>query len=563
MTYARLILTPPAGPRQEFTLAKAAVSIGRSSANDIALADTNASRFHTRLEAGEQGCAIVDLGSVNGTRVNGVRVERAALAPGDLITIGKSTLRFEAAGAEADLEMTRLETQQDVETSLLETPLEMQLEETGSPRLAVCLREKTWEVPLTAEALTIGRHPDCEVFIESPKVSRRHARVERSGEGFLLRDLGSDNGTWLGTRRLTEHYLQPGETVRIGPARLVFKGPVSTEGLTLVEEPSPGWQRRPVVIVPGLGGSCLWRGNERVWPNVRLLFSSLDLFRLGEGGGPPLEPRGLVDEVVIVPNLIKLEQYGRLTEYLEENLGYERGKDLMEFAYDFRQDVRLAARQLGAAIDAWNVKPPVTLIAHSLGCLVSRYYVERLGGHNKVGRLLLMGGPHSGVPKAFSILMVGPRLLPFGLLDDQLRRTMATFPSTYQILPTYTCVSDQADRPVDVLADETWLPAEYRWMLRNAREFRTELGVHSSVPTVCIFGYGIKTVAQIAIERDPQGLPRKADVKIEPNGDAAIPDCSTVMEGVEIHPVHQYHGTLYVDGDVKMRLKLELTRRDA
>ena len=46
----------------------------------------------------------------------------------------------------------------------------------------------------------------------------------------------------------------------------------------------------------------------------------------------------------------------------------------------------------------------------------------------------------------------------------------------------------------------------------------------------------------------------------EPGGDNTIPERSAVLEGSDIHPVQQYHGTLYVDNDVKMRLKLELTR---
>ncbi len=47
---------------------------------------------------------------------------------------------------------------------------------------------------------------------------------------------------------------------------------------------------------------------------------------------------------------------------------------------------------------------------------------------------------------------------------------------------------------------------------------------------------------------------------MEPGGDGTIPEHSAVLEGSEIHPVRQQHGALFVDSDVKMRLKLELTR---
>jgi hypothetical protein len=48
--------------------------------------------------------------------------------------------------------------------------------------------------------------------------------------------------------------------------------------------------------------------------------------------------------------------------------------------------------------------------------------------------------------------------------------------------------------------------------------------------------------------------------KNELAGDSTIPEHSAVLPGSEIHPVQQYHGSLFVDNDVKMRLKLELTR---
>ena len=60
-------------------------------------------------------------------------------------------------------------------------------------------------------------------------------------------------------------------------------------------------------------GSELWRGSERVWPNIGLLLKNPEILRYGEGSA--LTPRGIVDEVVIVPNLIKQDQYNRLGDY--------------------------------------------------------------------------------------------------------------------------------------------------------------------------------------------------------------------------------------------------------
>ncbi len=168
--------------------------------------------------------------------------------------------------------------------------------------------------------------------------------------------------------------------------------------LTFVEgfSSQPGSKRQPVVVVPGIMGSELWLGQEKIWPNVRMLFTNPDLLKLTDDSR--LTAGGLASDVVVVPNLLKLEQYSRLTDYLQESLGYERGKDLMEFGYDWRRDLRASAKRMAEAIDNWDVEPPITIIAHSMGSLVSRYYIERLGGTHKIGRLIVIGGPHAGAP---------------------------------------------------------------------------------------------------------------------------------------------------------------------
>ncbi|HBY94736.1 MAG TPA: hypothetical protein DEP84_12385 [Chloroflexi bacterium] len=558
--FGKLVLTRPAEQEQEFALAKASVALGRAAINDIVLNDSKVSRAHARIECGATGCVLVDLDSANGTRVNGVVLERAVLTPGDIVTLGDSTLRFETAAPRVAPDVTLLHSEADLEATLAQESLEVALSDTRSPRLAVHVPGKTWEVPLTDEVLTLGRQEGNDITLDHPKVSRRHARIERRGDLFIFRDLGSTNGTWLGGQRVEERVLQDGDTIRIGSAQLVFKRGFDFEDLTLVEAPLAfrAGVRRPVVIVPGFMGSELWAGSERVWPHVRHFFTHPEIFRLPDD--QPLEVRQLVGEVVIVPNLLKLEQYNRLGNYLEEGLGYERGKDLLEFAYDWRQDVRLSARRLAEVIDSWPVTPPITLIAHSMGCLVSRYYVERLGGKKKVGRLILLGGPHGGVPKMITTLLLGPDLLPFGLLGDRLREVLASFPCTYQILPTYTCTVDQEGRQINVLTEDLWLAEAQRPFLHAAREFRRELGTRSSVPCVSIFGYGVKTVTGVSVQRDTHGRWHKVDLAVESGGDNIIPETSAVMPGSEIHPVQQYHGTLYVDNDVKMRLKLELTR---
>jgi hypothetical protein len=149
-------------------------------------------------------------------------------------------------------------------------------------------------------------------------------------------------------------------------------------------------------------------------------------------------------------------------------------------------------------------------------------------------------------------------LLPFGLMGKKLTEIIETFPSCYQILPLYPCGVDQNGRPINFFEDESWVKPAYRPLFHRAREFRRELGTTSSVSTLSIFGYGLKTAMQLQIHRDLNGAFRKALIGVEPSGDSSVPESSAVLPRTEIHPVRQYHGTLFNDKDVKMRLKLEL-----
>jgi pSer/pThr/pTyr-binding forkhead associated (FHA) protein len=554
----RLVLMRASGQEEAFTLTKTNVSLGRAAVNDIVLQDSKVSRVHAQIACEAEGCTLIDNGSANGVRVNGVRVERALLKPGDVIGIGGNTLRYEHAAPQPEPELIRLDSESELEATLAHATLDINLTDNQGARLAIFTRDKTWEVPLTGAPVTIGRDQSSALVIEQPKVSRHHAVIERRGGGFVIRDLKSTNGTWMGSARVHEHFLSDGDSFRVGDARLVFKDGFEPEELTLVEPPRGKSRLRPVVFVPGFMGSELWLGSERVWPDVPRLFRAPELFHFRNEGR--MEPRALVGQVVIVPNLIKQEHYNRLGDFLEEALGYERGKNLLEVPYDWRQDNRVSAQRLAEVIEAWEVREPIILIAHSNGCLVSRYYVERLGGHKRVERLLLMGGPHQGTPKAVASLISGPGLLPFGLMGERLRQAILTFPAMYQLLPTYLCASDHLGQPIRVLEDDSWLPETVRPLVRDAHRFRQELGTHSSVPTVSIFGYGIKTLTSVTGQRNDAGLWQKLQLAVEPRGDDLIPEHSAVLEGSEIHPVLQHHGALYVDNDVKMRLKLELTR---
>jgi pSer/pThr/pTyr-binding forkhead associated (FHA) protein len=560
-SYGKLTLIQQDGPEQEYDLGKTNISIGRAMTNDIILSDARVSRSHARLECGPSGSTVIDLGSANGIRLNGARIDRAKLVPGDIIGLGNTQLRFDITRPLEEAGATVIDTEADLNLSLDQEFLPVAINETSTPRLLVFTKDGTRELSLEdADQVTIGRVDENDLVIEQEKVSRRHAEVVRKGSLFILRDLGSSNGTWVNDEKISELVLQDGDMFRIGQGQVIFKSGFSVESLTMADESiSLMPERRPVVFVPGMMGSELWLGNERIWPNIKLLFKNPNIFRYPSS--IPLEPRGIVDQVVIIPNLIKLDQYNRLGDYLVEDLGYERGKDFFEFGYDFRQDVRISSQQLSKFIENLPTPRQVTIIAHSLGTMVSRYYIEYYGGKKRVERIMLMGGPHQGSPKILTSMLIAPDILPFGIMGERMRQTLSTFPSVYQIIPDYPCGVDQNGMQINFLDDESWLSEPYRSPLRAGKQFRRELGRRISVPAISIYGYGIKTTSAILLNRSKTGELSNISYKSELNGDSTILERSAVLEGTEIHPVQQYHGSLFVDNDVKMRLKMELSRQ--
>jgi hypothetical protein len=77
-----------------YPLQAAEIRLGRGSSNDVVLSDETGSRLHALLRSDGDGYAIENMSEVNGTVVNGALVDKASLANGDLITLGKTTFRF-------------------------------------------------------------------------------------------------------------------------------------------------------------------------------------------------------------------------------------------------------------------------------------------------------------------------------------------------------------------------------------------------------------------------------------------------------------------------------------
>lgn len=76
--------------------------------------------------------------------------------------------------------------------------------------------------PLDQPLTRLGRHPDSEISLDDITVSRRHADIAHSAEGYVVTDAGSLNGTYVNQQRVDRQRLVHGDELQIGKFRLVF-----------------------------------------------------------------------------------------------------------------------------------------------------------------------------------------------------------------------------------------------------------------------------------------------------------------------------------------------------
>ena len=192
---------------EEHQLVQEVTTLGRAADNDLCLQHPTVSLHHARIQHSPSGCSIMDLGSSNGTYVNGtelpVKTEQA-LADGDVIKVGPFQLHFHAAAEGAGAPLPQFE------PTIVLAPAQ-------PSRLVVSTPKWTREFPLQGDVVTLGRDPASDIPIDAEVVSRHHARLERRDSGYEIVDLGSTNGLQLQGQAIQRRLLASGDTLRIGP----------------------------------------------------------------------------------------------------------------------------------------------------------------------------------------------------------------------------------------------------------------------------------------------------------------------------------------------------------
>lgn len=205
LKHAQLRITFPDGKAESVTLVEESTRIGRDEQNSFVTPDSfkSISRRHLEVRREEGQYLLVDLGSDNGTLLNGEAVSQAVLKDGDEICIGLEehghalTIQFRA-GSEALLS--------GGETMPVRPPVDLASDApSGVPYLRIRFpKGETSFFPIEKDLTVVGRSPDADLKFPAGYgfVSAQHFEIYRTGDHFLITDLNSTNGTLLSNQPL-------------------------------------------------------------------------------------------------------------------------------------------------------------------------------------------------------------------------------------------------------------------------------------------------------------------------------------------------------------------------
>ena len=197
------------------------IMIGREGGNTLVLDANDISGFHAEIHCESGGVYLVDLGSTNGTFVNGKRITgRQKLAAWDRVAFGS------------------------VPAEIIDTSGRRPTQVIGSRGQGRSSADaESWRLVGQRGAFeisgrhVIGRDPGCDFTVSSDSISRRHARLELREGRLMVTDLGSANGTFVNGQRVGERVLRIGDEIRFDMESFRVEGPVDF-GRTSVRPPA-------------------------------------------------------------------------------------------------------------------------------------------------------------------------------------------------------------------------------------------------------------------------------------------------------------------------------------
>jgi pSer/pThr/pTyr-binding forkhead associated (FHA) protein len=227
---AHLTLVVQGREVRKFVLNPAVTTIGRAQDNDIVINNLALSRRHAEVSLKNGRFAVQDLGSQNGVFVNSERIRSArVLADADTITLGTYHFVFSEQSPDPDIRAAR----KKPEVTQLEEPEDPVAEQEEAAPDAPLLVLKYNDVELqrftlSSERCLVGRAKDCDVQIAERRLSRRHCEIIRDSGGFVVQDLGSQNGTYVNRKRIQGSYaLKHGDILNFAEYSILYLANVS------------------------------------------------------------------------------------------------------------------------------------------------------------------------------------------------------------------------------------------------------------------------------------------------------------------------------------------------
>jgi pSer/pThr/pTyr-binding forkhead associated (FHA) protein len=201
---------------RQYRVDAARVTLGRAEENPIGLfGDSSVQPRHAVIELKGSAYTIRNLAVQDGTFVNGNRIETAPLHDGDQLRIGGYELKFRLRQAAGAVRAPAPSAASGLSSTIAAAP----------PVSRPCLIDSSGQrFALRAGAVTrLGRALDNDIVINHSSVSRHHASIEAGNGTFELRDLQSQNGTYVSDQRVTQRPIADGDLIRLGQAPFTFR----------------------------------------------------------------------------------------------------------------------------------------------------------------------------------------------------------------------------------------------------------------------------------------------------------------------------------------------------
>lgn len=230
-------------------------------------------------------------------------------------------------------------------------------------------------------------------------------------------------------------------------------------------------KNEPVILIPGILGTEMKRGNEVLWLDIGRMFSNIgdqfmDTLMMKEDGTP-------IDASVAAGDVVReastpLNNFHYFDLLIRELVtkGFQENNDLFVFPYDWRLDNRLTAEQLKQKIDQVLITTGanrVNLVAHSMGGLVAKQYIAN-NPQSKIDKLIFIGTPHLGAPSAAKTLLFGDDLgiqFVFSFLNEQeIKKIARNMAAIYQLLPGEAYINQVGGYFYDLITQKIFNYAE-------------------------------------------------------------------------------------------------------